>query len=518
MSETSSAGASCSCSSSSHSSGASGSTGTRCSANCRTTAVTTRWNASCIAPLASSVSNMLRSSSSTPDIAAAAMDSSELAMSLNPRSGRTSVTIAVAASASASTALASSPFAGAAGAAAAASFAASARSAAVTCLSTSTNPGRYEPRRKPGRHPPSDAAMPTPSRSRRARARALRGSWRLGSRDLRVPGSPRSRHPAHSWHCAHRGFSASKSGSSRAKYARDASNSGQASPKLNHAPSKRDAAAFPVPDRLKSARSRRSWSSSRDSSSAFCLRSAKRNFSSVASSTSSLSSLAVFRSLSSREAGGDADRARCVAGPASRETAAALPPVGSPDSPARCVSKSKRNFSYRIRMECPADVAVDKSRPSASQTRFQRLSMVTASYPPSACTSQNTTYRSSSALLNTGVFGRRPSRRVKNASTLAKNVSRDGIAAAGTGLEAPSSAGLRGAGAGDATVATATVCGCIPYWCQCFRGFAGFADLTGFAGRADRGAGSWRNIFRASICDGSSANDPSAIRRRFFCL
>jgi hypothetical protein len=169
-------------------------------------------------------------------------------------------------------------------------------------------------------------------------------------------------------------------------------------------------------------------------------------------------------------------------------------------------------------MECPADVAVDKSRPSASQTRFQRLSMVTASYPPSACTSQNTTCRSSSALLNTGVFGRRPSRRVKNASMLAKNVSRGGIAAAGTGLEAPSSAGLRGAGAGGATVATAIVCGCIPYWCQCFRGFAGFAGLAGFAGRADRGAGSARNSFRASICDGSSANDPSAIRRRFFCL
>ena len=108
-------------------------------------------------------------------------------------------------------------------------------------------------------------------------------------------------------------------------------------------------------------------------------------------------------------------------------------------------------------MECPADVAVDKSRPSASQTRFQRLSLVTASYPPSACTSQNTTCRSSSALLNTGVFGRRPSRRVKNASMFAKNVARDGIAAAGTGFEAPSSAGLEGAG--GAAVATANVRG-----------------------------------------------------------
>mmetsp|Transcript_12472 Transcript_12472/g.52270 ORF Transcript_12472/g.52270 Transcript_12472/m.52270 type:complete len:360 (-) Transcript_12472:1774-2853(-) len=165
----------CASSSSSSSSLPSGSTGTRCSANCRTTAVTTRWNASCIAPLASSVSNMSRSSSATPAIAAAAMDSSEPAMPLNPRSGGTSVTIAVAASASASTALAPSRFAAAAGVASAATFAARARSAAVTCLSTSTNPGRLEPRRKPGRHPPSDAAMPTPSCSRRARARALRG-------------------------------------------------------------------------------------------------------------------------------------------------------------------------------------------------------------------------------------------------------------------------------------------------------------------------------------------------------
>mmetsp|Transcript_10190 Transcript_10190/g.37732 ORF Transcript_10190/g.37732 Transcript_10190/m.37732 type:complete len:208 (+) Transcript_10190:1210-1833(+) len=183
-----------------------------------------------------------------------------------------SVTIAVAAAASVSTALgarsaAVSPSPSVAArrledGTAAASRAAAARSAtlafrkiqpsccakSVSSIETETVPRPAKPKRAPGRYPSfsfrvSTCAAPpgTPARSRSicALARSLRGSARFTSFGLRVVcafGSPKSRHPLHKRHCAHRGFSTSKSGSSLAKTALESSNKGHAPPKLNQNP------------------------------------------------------------------------------------------------------------------------------------------------------------------------------------------------------------------------------------------------------------------------------------------
>ena len=392
------------------------------------------------------------------------------------------MTIAVAASASASTALASSPFAADAGAAAAASFAASARSAAVTCLSTSTNPGRYEPRRKPGRHPPSDAAMPTPSRSRRARARALRGSWRLGSRDLRVPGSLRSRHPAHSWHSP-TGVSLPPSRGARARSTRATRRTADKRPR-NSTGRLRNATRQPFRCPIVSRRAPPVAPGPPAETPA------PPSACAALSATSRASRRPRPRYHRSR-CSGPSPRAKPAATPiargASRGQPRAKPRLPSPGRVAGLAGEVRLEIQKELLVQDPHGVPRGRG---GGQVPTERLADAFPAlvHGDRVVPTQRLHLAEHDVQIQLRLVEHRRLRATtvraasKTASTLAKNVSRDGIAAAGTGLEAPSSAGLRGAGAGGATVATATVCGCIPYWCQCFRGFAGFADLTGFAG------------------------------------
>ena len=180
--------------------GSPGPTGSRCSANAVTTARTTVCIASFIAVLASSVANMSRSSSATPAIAAAAIASnvppSRIAAAGSfACSGGTSATIAAAAAASASTGVGAPIIGSGADRDSSDRFAAARKSADVIFASS-------PPMRSPGRQPVATAAA-----SSLARWRSLRGFWRSAFFPAFPGGTPRWRQPAHSWHCAQRGFS-----------------------------------------------------------------------------------------------------------------------------------------------------------------------------------------------------------------------------------------------------------------------------------------------------------------------